>query len=359
MRTLRIVVVLLITVMLLTCDMLSYVAGYQSKRDNPNDLGAPNVILNITTGLVTTEAGGTASFTIKLKTQPTANVTIALSSSDTTEGTVIPLSVMFASTNWSVAQTVTVTGVDDQVPDGDQQYTITTGPASSRDSNYNGLNPADVAVTNTESGYSTDFASDPGWATSDPSRFYWDSGQKEYHMNRINIDGGGNYAIKDVGMNMAGRSFRLEWDIWVKSVDYASGLWFGLFDTDMFSNGENGSYVFVLFANEDRGHTVVMAAMGSDNVGQGDGSPGTSEQMWLPDTWYHVALSYDSSTGQLSAQIKNRGTGDSLKSLATTVSAFTSDMARVGMSDIRQGPYQFPGAQAEGHIDNVQLVLLP
>jgi hypothetical protein len=203
--------------------------------------------------------------------------------------------------------------------------------------------------------YVTSFTSDPGWATSDPSRFYWDSGQQAYFMNRININGGGNYAKKDVDVNMAARSFQLEWDIKPVSVDYASGLWFGLYDTDMYSNGENGSYVFVVFANEDRGHTVVMSAMGSDNVGQGDGSPGTSEQKWLPDTWYHVALSYDSSTRQLTAQVKNRDTGDSLRSLATTVSAFAPDMDRVGISDKRQGTYQAPGAQAQGYIDNIAL----
>ena len=48
-----------------------------------------------------------------LNTQPTADVTIALSSSDTTEGTVGPASLTFTTANWNVAQTVTVTGVDD------------------------------------------------------------------------------------------------------------------------------------------------------------------------------------------------------------------------------------------------------
>ena len=40
-------------------------------------------------------------------------MTIALSSSDTTEGTVSPASLIFTTANWNVAQTVTVTGVDD------------------------------------------------------------------------------------------------------------------------------------------------------------------------------------------------------------------------------------------------------
>jgi hypothetical protein len=132
---------------LLACDVLTYVAEYKAKRDNPNDPGAPKVIVSPSSGLVTTEAGGTASFTVLLNTQPAANVTINLSSSDTTEGTVAPTSLTFTSGNWSVPQTATVTGVDDHVPDGDQQYTIITGPGISSDTNYKGLDPADVAVT--------------------------------------------------------------------------------------------------------------------------------------------------------------------------------------------------------------------
>ena len=76
-----------------------------------------------TSGLTTTEAGGTATFTVVLDTQPTADVTIGLSSSDTTEGTVAPASLTFTTANWNVAQTVTVTGVDDAVDDGDIAYT--------------------------------------------------------------------------------------------------------------------------------------------------------------------------------------------------------------------------------------------
>ena len=93
-----------------------------------------------TAGLMTTEAGGTATFTVVLNTQPTADVTIALSSSDTTEGTVGPASLIFTTANWNVAQTVTVTGVDDAVVDGDVGYTIVTAAAVSTDPNYTGVN---------------------------------------------------------------------------------------------------------------------------------------------------------------------------------------------------------------------------
>ena len=73
------------------------------------------VTVTPTSGLTTTEAGGTATFTVVLTSQPTASVTMGLSSSNTAEGTVSPSSLTFTSANWNTAQTVTVTGVDDFV----------------------------------------------------------------------------------------------------------------------------------------------------------------------------------------------------------------------------------------------------
>lgn len=115
---------------------------------NTDDEPLPGITVSPTSGLVTREAGATASFTVVLNTQPTSNVTINLSSSDTTEGTVSPQSLTFTQSNWSTPQTVTVTGVDDSIADGDQMYSIITAPASSGDPNYNGFNPSDVLVTN-------------------------------------------------------------------------------------------------------------------------------------------------------------------------------------------------------------------
>ncbi len=98
----------------------------------------------------TTEAGGTATFTVVLDAQPTADVTVGISSNDTTEGTVLPVSLTFTSANWNTAQTVTVTGADDDLDDGDLAYSIVTAAATSADGNYNGINAADVNVTNTD-----------------------------------------------------------------------------------------------------------------------------------------------------------------------------------------------------------------
>src|SRR6185295_14486284 len=103
-----------------------------------------------TSGLVTSEAGGAASFTVVLDSQPTADVVVAVASSNTAEGTLAVTDLTFTSANWNTPQTVTVTGVDDAVDDGNVGYTIMTGAATSADGNYNGINPANVAVTNTD-----------------------------------------------------------------------------------------------------------------------------------------------------------------------------------------------------------------
>src|SRR5690606_15899595 len=81
-----------------------------SVTNTDNDTAGINV--NPTTGLITSEAGGTDTFTVVLNSQPTANVTINLTSSDTTEGTP-GAALTFTSANWNNPQTVTVTGVND------------------------------------------------------------------------------------------------------------------------------------------------------------------------------------------------------------------------------------------------------
>jgi subtilisin-like proprotein convertase family protein len=113
-------------------------------------VGAAGIAVNPTSGLVTTEAGGTAMFTVVLTSVPSAGVTIGLTSSDTTEGTVSPASLVFTPANALTPQVVTVMGVDDPDVDGDQAYTIVTAPAVSTDPAYSGLNAADVSVTNTD-----------------------------------------------------------------------------------------------------------------------------------------------------------------------------------------------------------------
>jgi len=98
----------------------------------------------------TSESGGVAQFSVKLSTQPTANVEINIISSNQAEGIVDKSSISFTPANWSNSKIVTVTGIDDNVFDGNQNYKINLSTAVSNDPNYNGLLPGDVNVINVD-----------------------------------------------------------------------------------------------------------------------------------------------------------------------------------------------------------------
>ncbi len=111
----------------------------------------PGIKVSNIYGLETNEMGFTTSFTVVLKSQPTADVVIGISSSNLSEGTVDKSSLTFTSSDWSTPQTVTITGVDDgNATDGPQWYTIVTAPAVSADANYNGMDADDVLVRNND-----------------------------------------------------------------------------------------------------------------------------------------------------------------------------------------------------------------
>jgi hypothetical protein len=118
------------------------------------DNDTPGVTLSKTLGLLTSETGGQDSFTVTLNTRPYGNVTMPLSSSATTEGTLSAASVTFTTANWNVGQQVTVTGQDDTALDFTVPYTVVTGPLTTVDSRdastYGGLNPTDVQAMNAD-----------------------------------------------------------------------------------------------------------------------------------------------------------------------------------------------------------------
>ncbi|PHS11692.1 MAG: hypothetical protein COA78_09260 [Blastopirellula sp.] len=115
---------------------------------------------NDTPGFLITESGGTTSvsesgtsdtFSVVLASQPLTDVAFTVSSSDTGEATVNKTTLIFTAANWNVAQTVTVTGMDDVAVDGNQLslITVSVNDASSDDA-FDGLADQSVIVTTTD-----------------------------------------------------------------------------------------------------------------------------------------------------------------------------------------------------------------
>ena len=124
--------------------------GEQIARDitiADNDAG---FTLN-TTSVSVSESESTDSFTVVLDGAPLSDVVFFVSSDDTGEARVAPATLMFTPSNWDTAQTVTVTGVDDVIVDGDQTSTVTVSiDVESSDNAFDLVADQTVSVTTTD-----------------------------------------------------------------------------------------------------------------------------------------------------------------------------------------------------------------
>ena len=94
------------------------------------------------------ESGTTDTITVVLsKRKPTSNVIVDISSSDTGEVTVSPSSLTFSSSNYNIAQTVTLTGVNDNIDDGNIVSVISFGFNQISDDGFRYLDNETVHTT--------------------------------------------------------------------------------------------------------------------------------------------------------------------------------------------------------------------
>lgn len=102
-------------------------------EDNEDD---PGKIIFISSNNRTTEDGDTTSFQVKLGKKPLSTVKVEFVSSDINEGRISPSKLTFSTSNYSVAQTITVTGQDDSILDDNQDYKIRVSEVYSNDQTY-------------------------------------------------------------------------------------------------------------------------------------------------------------------------------------------------------------------------------
>ena len=116
------------------------------------DIDAIGIAVSVTS-LPVPEGGGPKTFTVRLQTTPTADVTIPLEivnasdNPDESRATLSTAQLVFTPENATTAQTVTVTPVDDNIVNGTGVFSLKIKPAVSADTNYNGKDAADVTLT--------------------------------------------------------------------------------------------------------------------------------------------------------------------------------------------------------------------
>ena len=112
------------------------------------------------------ETGTTDTFTVVLNAQPNSDVVLQFASGDTGETTVTG-TLTFTSGNWNSAQTVTVTGVDDNLIDGTVNSTITASIVdAASDNNFDSVANQTVSATTTDNDVAGFTIAESGGSTS-------------------------------------------------------------------------------------------------------------------------------------------------------------------------------------------------
>ena len=138
-----------------TTDTVTLTHSSASADSNYQGITIANVTVTVTdndtanlvvsASSLTVGEAGSDTFTVKLATQPSANVTVGVSSDDTGAATASPANLTFTMSDWDTTQTVTVSGVDDS----DTAPENVTVSLSASGGDYSGIMIASVTVTTT------------------------------------------------------------------------------------------------------------------------------------------------------------------------------------------------------------------
>ena len=125
-----------------------------SDNDTAGFVITPNV------GLLTSENGTSANFTVSLTTEPVANVFVTIGSGNISEGLltggdspsiqVDVVTLQFSAADWQSAQTVNIHGQDDLILDGPVAYNLAVNTITGTDSKYNSVLAKTVGVSNSD-----------------------------------------------------------------------------------------------------------------------------------------------------------------------------------------------------------------
>ena len=211
---------------------------------------------------------------------------------------------------------------------------------------------ADVKVTL----YETDFSTDPGWITNNPSYYYWDVQREAYHFQ---TEGGTNgYSFIPVGYQRG--SFTLEYDLVITSIKKDGAVRFGMTNTDMdISKGVN---VLGVFEYGQYGRIMAIRVIDQNNhlhqtTSQYDSycgdQPNCATKQFTENTTYHVVIRYNEELTQADIKVTNVDTGELLWGYFAPIGDQLYYINRLAITT--KGDYAV-GNTAEGYIDNISLI---
>jgi uncharacterized delta-60 repeat protein len=134
-----------------SADAFDNVANQTVSAVNADNDTAGFTIAHTNGATVVTEDAGTDTFSLVLNAEPASNVVLSVSSADTGEVTTGASTVTFTAGNWDTAQNVTLTGVNDDVDDGNVNTTMTIAVVDGSSSNeFDNVADQTFTVANTD-----------------------------------------------------------------------------------------------------------------------------------------------------------------------------------------------------------------
>lgn len=189
--------------------------------------------------------------------------------------------------------------------------------------------------------YQTDFSTDPGWTTNDPTNIFWDSATQTLHAWQSNTNT--SYAYVPTSL-LTNQSFKLQFDSCISSCELWAGLTFGLWDNrTIFPHG-----LWI-----DQGNVIPQGYITSLGY-ELDPWQRTNISNWQYNTWYRTTVIYDAATNSATLDVIHRDTGTPFTHIESTqLPLLPSDMILMGVTRLHMEGYT--GNAVDYNLDNIIL----
>lgn len=203
--------------------------------------------------------------------------------------------------------------------------------------------------------YSSDFSKDPGFTTNNPSHYYWDVTNQQYHFE---TEGGTNgYAFIPVELDYD--PFTLNYDITISSIKDNGAVRFGLTGSDMdaskatnvlgiFDNGQYGMLMGLQVIDQSN-HKYETKSIYSSYCGH---KTDCDTKQFEENVTYHVEIKYNKQLRQADIRVTEGKAGGLTWGFYVPLGQELQSLNRLAITT--KGDYLLDN-WAVGYIDNVEL----
>lgn len=203
--------------------------------------------------------------------------------------------------------------------------------------------------------YSSDFSKDPGFTTNNPSRYYWDVTNQQYHFE---TEGGTNgYAF--IPVELGDDPFTLEYDINISAIEDDGAVRFGITSTEMdiskaanilgiFENGQYGKLMGLQVIDQNN-HLYETKSLYSMYCGE---QRDCETKQFEENVTYHVEIRYNKELRQADIKVTEMTSGGLAWGFFVPLGQDLHSLSRLAITT--KGDYSLDN-NAVGFIDNVEL----